>query len=451
MKTLYLECNMGVAGDMLMAALYELIPDKEDFLARMNALGLEGVSVRAVAAAKCGITGTRMAVTINGGEEESHDVSIKALSHSGEMPAEGHDHNHDHNHDHDHNHNHHDHDHNHDHNHDHRSHGRQEHAHHHHTGLSDIAAQIGALPVSPLVKENALAVYGLIAEAEAHAHGRTVAEVHFHEVGSKDAVADIVGVCLAVEMLAPDEIVASPVHVGSGFVRCAHGVLPVPAPATAHILRGVPSYGGQVRGELCTPTGAALLKYFAARFVPMPVMAVTAIGYGMGKKDFEAANCVRAFWGETAGQEGGPNGQVAELRCNVDDMTGEAVGYVCRLLLEQGARDVFTAPVQMKKDRPGVLITCVCDAGEANRFAALLLQNTSTFGVRKTVCDRYMLGRHLTPRETPYGSIRVKTGTGYGAKKTKAEYEDVAAAAKLHGVPFEKVAASALDVMENSL
>lgn len=267
MKTLYLECNMGAAGDMLTAALLELHPNPEDFLSRLNALQIPGVQVVAEPATKCGINGTHVSVTVNGEEEVSEDVHE-------------HEHEHEHHHDHDHHHHHHHH------------HG------HHHAGMHDIEHIISHLELPEEVRQDVLAVYGLIAEAESHAHGKPVEEIHFHEVGTMDAIADVTAVCMLIHELAPEQIIVSPVHVGSGQVRCAHGILPVPAPATAHILRGVPTYGGSIRGELCTPTGAALLKHFADRFGNMPVLTVEKIGYGMGKKDFEAANCVRTMWGE---------------------------------------------------------------------------------------------------------------------------------------------------------
>ena len=431
MRTLYIECNMGAAGDMLMAALLELVENREGFLQEMNHLGLQQVSVAAEAAEKCGIRGTHVSVVIGKDlQEESQDVAMTAQGH-GHARSHDHDHEHGHSHSHDHDHEHgHSHDHEHGHSHDH----GHDHEHTHtHAGLGEIAGIIDALPLSRAVREHALAVYRIIAEAEAHVHGKPVTEVHFHEVGSLDAIADIVGVCLLMEQLSPEEVVVSPVHVGSGFVRCAHGVLPVPAPATACILQGVPTYGGAIRGELCTPTGAALLKHFAARFGPMPEMSVEKIGYGMGKKDFEAANCVRVFWGETAAQA---NGQVAELQCNIDDMTGEALGHACRVLMQAGALDVFTMAVQMKKDRPGILLTCICREEDADDFAALMLRHTTTFGVRKSLWNRYVLNRDRQAFSTPLGEVRLKTGTGYGVRKAKLEYEDVATLAREHGLPF---------------
>ena len=228
MRRLYLDCGMGAAGDMLAGALLELLPDPEGFVEELNGLGIPGVRFRRESAVKCGITGTHLSVTVNGQEEESRD------------------HRHEHDHEHDHGHEH-DHEHSHGHEHDH-GHG------HSHSGMREIAHIVeGHLNLPQRVREDIMAVYGLIAEAESQVHGVPVSDIHFHEVGTLDAVADITAVCLLMDRLAPDEVIASPVHVGSGQVHCAHGILPVPAPATARFLRAVPIYGGAIQGELCTP------------------------------------------------------------------------------------------------------------------------------------------------------------------------------------------------------
>ena len=409
MKTLYLECNMGAAGDMLLAALLELFGDSEGFLRRLNAIGIPGVKISAEPSVKCGITGTHVTVTINGAEELTEDVHehLHAQEHS-------HGHEHDHGHSHDHNHEH-------SHSHDH---GDSE--HHHHSGLHEIEHLISHLNVSTRVKENAMKVYSLIAEAESRVHGVTVNEIHFHEVGTMDAVADIIGVCMLMEELAPEQIIVSPVHVGGGQVRCAHGILPVPAPATAYILKDVPVYGGNIRGELCTPTGAALLKHFASTFGSMPIMRLVGTGYGLGKKDFDAANCVRAFWGETDPQVG----EVTELCCNIDDMTPEAIAFAAQLLLDEGALDVYTIPIGMKKGRNGILFTCMCRSEEKEKFVSLIFKHTTTIGMRETVSRRYALDRNEHTVETRYGSIRIKESSGYGITKRKAEYEDLAKISK---------------------
>ena len=420
MKTLYLECNMGAAGDMLMAALLELIPDPDAFIGRMNALGLPGVRFERRAAQKCGVTGTHVSVTVDGEEEFSHDV--------GSGHAHGHEHDHHHEHDHEHHHEH-EHEHHHEHEHEH------EHGHHHHTGLSDISGILALLPVPDAVRAHASAVYQSIARAESEVHGRPVDEIHFHEVGSLDAVADVVGVCWLMDMLAPVRVVVSPVHVGFGEVRCAHGVLPVPAPATAKLLAGVPIYGGKVRGELCTPTGAALLAHFADRFGDMPVMTVEKIGYGMGTKDFEWANCVRAMLGETDE----PAEAVTELSCNLDDMTAEAIGFAMEALREAGALDVWAQSIQMKKSRPGTLLSCLCRPEDEAKFARLMFRHTSTIGVRCQTLRRYALSREFVTLDTPYGPMRAKHAFGYGVDRLKPEFDDVAAAAKRENLPLSEI------------
>lgn len=433
MKTLYLECNMGAAGDMLTAALLELHPHPEEFVKRMNDLRIPGVEFSAQPSVKCGITGTHVSVTVHGEEEESHD------HHDHEHPHD-HDHHHDHDHPHDHDHDHHhDHDHPHDHDHhhdhDHPHDHDHSHGHHHHAGMGDIRHILSHMDIPQQVREDAQAVYELIAQAESHAHGRPVEEIHFHEVGTLDAVTDVVAVCWLIHDLAPQKILASPIHVGSGQVRCAHGILPVPAPATAHILQGVPTYGGSVQGELCTPTGAALLKHFVQAFGPSPVMRVEKIGYGMGKKDFEAANCVRAMLGET--QETGET--VVELCCNLDDMTPEALGFAQERLWEAGALDVSTIAVGMKKNRPGVMLICMCREEDREKMLSLLFAHTTTLGVRERLCNRYTLSRSQRTVETEYGPVRVKESAGWGVVREKPEYEDVARIAREKNMTLDQV------------
>ena len=253
MKTLFLDCSMGAAGDMLTAALLELLPDPDAFVEEFNALGIPGVIMVREKSVKCGITGTHVRIQVNGEEEDEHM----------------HDHGHEHS--------------------------------HHHTGMAEIHHILSHLNLEESVREDVEQVYDQIAQAESHAHGMPVDQIHFHEVGTMDALADVTAVCMLIHRIAPEQILATPVHVGSGTVKCAHGILPVPAPATAYILKGVPIYGGQVRGELCTPTGAALLKHFVSGYGALPVMRVETIGYGMGHKDFAQANCVRAFLGTAEG------------------------------------------------------------------------------------------------------------------------------------------------------
>ena len=390
MRILYLECNMGAAGDMLAAALLELMPDREEALAELNGIGIPRVTYSRETVCRCGICGTHLAVTIDG-EEESEDM-------------------HAHRHPHD--------------------------AYHHHSSLHEIEHLVTEhLALPDAVKEDVLAVYRLIAEAESAVHGVPVTEIHFHEVGTMDALADIAAVCLLLYELAPDQILASPVCVGSGQVKCAHGILPVPAPATAYLLKGVPSYSGAIQTELCTPTGAALLKRFASAFGERPTMQVGAIGYGMGKKELDAANCVRAFWGETT--ESG--GNVRELSCNLDDMTAEAIAFAMETLLEAGALDVWTTPITMKKSRLGTMLSLLCREEDSQRMAELLFRHTTTIGVREYACRRYTLDRTVDTVSTPYGDVRRKTSCGYGVTRKKYEYEDLARIARDHNMALNEV------------
>lgn len=398
-KTLYLDCGMGAAGDMLTAALLELLPNREAFTAELNALSIPSVTFTTETVQKCGITGTHMTVKVNG-EEESENMHAHAHEHMHTSEQISH-----------------------------------HHHHHHHSGMHEISHIIDDLPVSNQVKADVRAVYALIAEAESHVHNKPVTEIHFHEVGTMDAVADITAVCLLMERLAPEQVVVSPIHVGSGQVKCAHGILPVPAPATAYILRGVPIYGGSIQGELCTPTGAALLRHFATRFGDMPVMKTTAIGYGMGKKDFEAANCVRALLGET--EDAGDF--ITMLECNLDDMSAEAVGFAQERLFAAGALDVYTMAAQMKKSRPGVVLYVMCRSEEKQKMVSLLFRHTTTLGVREQTYRRYTLSRTVDTVQTAYGKVRRKLSSGYGVSREKYEYEDVARIAREQGMSFAEI------------
>ncbi|HCQ74761.1 MAG TPA: nickel pincer cofactor biosynthesis protein LarC [Clostridiales bacterium] len=373
MKTLYIDCAMGCAGDMLTAALLELHPDRDGFIARMNdALGGKAV-LSAKPDRKCGVMGTHVTVLINGDEE-----------------------------------------------------GEPERHHHHHTSVAEITEFIDTVPLADEVKDNAKAVYTHIAEAESRVHGHPIENIHFHEVGSLDALADVLSVCELMHELAPDKVLASPVNVGSGFVKCAHGVLPVPAPATELILRGVPIYSGQIKSELCTPTGAALLKHFAEAFVPMPVLRVERVGCGTGKKNFETANVVRVLLGETDEQKE----RIIELACNLDDMTPEELGFTMEELFRLGALDVYFTNIGMKKSRPGVMLTCMCRSDKRDEMLRCIFKHTTTLGVREYVCNRYNLTRSIDTVQTEYGAVRIKTATGYGVKRSKAEYDDLAKLAR---------------------
>lgn len=266
MKTLYLECHMGAAGDMLMGALLELLPDPDKFIKKMNEIGIPQAAIQALPSVKCGITGTHVSVQIHGEEEHSMDSQEHLQEHHGH----------------------------------HHPHSHESHKHHHiHRGMTEIMEIVEQLRVEDTVKKDVKNIYNLIAQAEANVHGKEVSDIHFHEVGTLDAIADITGCVMLIHELGAEQIIVPPVSTGFGQVRCAHGILPVPAPATALLLTGIPCKAGTVEGELCTPTGAAILKYFATSYGKMPEMVMEKIGYGMGKKDFPAANCVRAILGHT--------------------------------------------------------------------------------------------------------------------------------------------------------
>ena len=388
MRTLYIDCGMGAAGDMLTAALLELMPNKDAFLHRMNHLGIPGVVVSAEKSVKCGITGTHFSVKVHDVEEDDHLYD-------------------------------------------------HHHHHHHHGSMDQIRSIVNGMSIPTMVKLDIMAVYSEIAEAESHAHGVPVDQIHFHEVGSMDAVADITAVCLLMHELDVDRVIASAVHVGSGTVCCAHGVLPVPAPATAYILKNVPIYGGKIQSELCTPTGAALLKHFVEDYGDMPTMKISKIGYGMGKKDFERANCVRVMLGESTDSKDA----ILELNCNIDDMTGEEMGFALERLMEHGALDAFTVPVGMKKSRPGVMLTVLCKEVNKEELVHLIFRHTTTLGIREKRCERYVLERSIDTVDTPYGKIRRKVSSGYGVQRVKLEHDDLSRIAKEQNLSLSEVLA----------
>ncbi len=463
MRTLYIDCSMGIAGDMFTGALLDLFPEKEEITAQLNALGIPGVQYQISRTQKCGIEGTHMTVSIYGEVEGEH---LHTHGHDHEHHHEhefGLDHDHDHSHDHDHGH-HHDHDHEHSHGHDHEhdhghSHDHHEHDHHghthSHTGMHAIEHIVWDLHLPEKVERDVLAVYRIIAEAESQVHGMPVTEIHFHEVGTMDAVADVTAVCFLLDRLGVEEIVCSPVHVGCGEVHCAHGILPVPAPATANILKEIPIYSDGTRGELTTPTGAALLKHFVSRFEGMPPMTVSSIGYGMGTKDFGKANCVRLLLGETGQQAAAiittgestsnrlqdqvtgfacnpdeQKDQVTELACNLDDMTAEGIGFAMDCLLEAGALDVYTIAINMKKNRPGTMLCVLTKEEKKEEMIRLLFKHTTTIGIREMVMHRSILKRETETIHTPCGAVRCKKVYGYGTERQKLEYEDLARIAR---------------------
>ena len=405
---------MGAAGDMVTAALLELVDNQEEVINKLNAAGIPGVVYTAEKSVKCGVSGTHLKVTVDGIEEMVVDVNES---------------NHDAPHPHVHPHG----DHKHDNYHTHEDH---EHTHNHvHRGMYEISHIIDGLNISDKVKEDAMAIYNIIAEAESYVHGAPVDKIHFHEVGEMDAIADVTAAALIMNEINPDKVVVSPVNTGKGEVKCAHGIIPVPAPATAYILQGMPAYSNYINGELCTPTGAAILKFYADEFGSMPVMDIKKIGYGMGYKDFEAANCVRIFLGESFIERD----NIIEFNFNVDDMTGEEIGFASERLLELGAREVFTTPVVMKKSRPGQLVTLICSVDMREDMVKAIFKYTTTIGIREAVHPRYVLDRSIENVDTKLGSIRCKVSSGYGITREKYEYDDLSRIARENNMSIADV------------
>ena len=389
MRTLYIDCGMGVAGDMLTGALLDLLDEQgqAEFLKEINAALAGKAIVTAEQETKCGVRGLHVHVSINGVEE-------------------GHEHHH---HDGEH--------------------------HHHHNGIKEIRELIDAMPLSETVRYNARKIFDCIAEAESEVHGQDIEHIHFHEVGTIDAVADVVGVCLLMEILNPEHVICSPINAGGGTVKCAHGILPVPAPATEILLRDIPWYEGEIKSELCTPTGAALIHWFVNEFDSMPMMAVKKTGYGMGTKEFERLNAVRILLGERNDKRE----FLTELSCNLDDMTGEEISFAMERLLEAGALDVWTTAIGMKKNRPGVMLSVLCREDHENELARCLFRHTTTLGVRSNGFFRRTLERSFRKAETPWGEVTVKQAEGWNVKREKPEYEDLARIAREQGLSLREV------------
>lgn len=365
---LYFECNMGAAGDMIASALVDLFDNKTEVIAALNRLGLPHTTIKLREDAQSGIGGAHLSVIINGEEETAHT---------------------------------------------------QHHGHHAERTLSEIHQIIQSLHVSDKVKSDVIRMYDLVAAAEGKAHRCPVGEVHFHELGMLDAIADMTVTAYLIDKLKPERIITSPINVGSGSVRCAHGILPVPAPATANILLGVPYYKSDIPSELCTPTGAAVLKYYSDEFTAQPMMEnVQKIGIGSGTKQFEQSNIIRAFLFEDSSA-------VTELTCNIDDITGEEAAFAAERMMAEGALDCFISPIVMKKGRPAYLFTVLCRNSETEKFTALIFKHTTTIGIRKYTPSRYTLEREMMHEN----GVTIKRSEGYDTVTKKVEFEDIKALA----------------------
>ncbi|MGD0058300.1 MAG: nickel pincer cofactor biosynthesis protein LarC [Verrucomicrobiia bacterium] len=362
MKVLYLDCFAGISGDMFLGALLDLGVSEDGLRAELSKLQLPGYQISSRRVIKQNISATKFDVV----------TMIESALHRSAATT-----------------------------------------HHEHRGYSEIIAMIEKSGLSSVVKERAQRVFRRIGEAEANIHGISLGKVHFHEIGAVDSIVDIVGACIAVEALGVNEIQASPPRLGSGFVETAHGRFPVPAPATLELLKGIPVQSSSDPVELVTPTGAALLAEFCAKFGPMPAMSIEKIGYGAGSRDLDKApNVLRAVLGQSAGDNRRYTeaDTVAVIETNIDDMNPQLFGDVMEQVLAAGALDVFLTPVQMKKNRPGTLLTVLCERNSVDALAELLLTHTTSFGVRVHEAQRRKLAREMVTVKTKFGDIEVKIG-----------------------------------------
>ena len=479
-RILYLDCFSGASGDMIAGALVDAGVPFDVLAETVGSLGLDGVRISSERVDRSGIGAAKFRVTVDGkaadehaGDDDGHSHRHDPHGHDhGHAHSHGHDHSHDHGHDHGHAHSHghehshprsdaHVHDHSHDDAHDHghthihddghhddghtHDHAHsQDHGHHHHRGLTEINAIVDRSSLSPAGRARASRLFRRLAEVEAGIHQMPVEEVHLHEVGAIDSIVDVVAAVSALEWLAPDRVVSSALNVGSGTVKCAHGVLPVPAPATAKLLLGVPTYAQGPPAELVTPTGALIVTEYADAYGAAPPMRVERIGYGAGDRNPAGRpNVLRALVGE--GAEGGAIERVVVLECQIDDMNPQLYGALMERLAAAGALDVFYAPIQMKKNRPGTAVTVVAPTGRREALADVLFRESTTIGLRVTETERERLDREQVAVETPLGPVRVKVARRDGAiRNAVPEFDDCARLAAEQGLSIKDVQAIAV-------
>ena len=431
MRIGYLECFAGISGDMLMGALVDAGAPIE-LLQRTAASLALGAELRVTRVNRSGIQSTKIDVMVAG---QLHEPAAPSGPVQQEIKPEheaalGHGHHHDHHH------------HHHDHTHNHES-----HKHEHGRGLPEIRSLLVGADLTKRALSFSLTAFGLLAEAEGRIHGIPAEEVHFHEVGGIDAIVDIACCAAAADALDLDAWYCSPVNVGSGFVNCAHGRFPVPAPATAELLKNLPTYAAHVQMELVTPTGAALLRALDCRFEATPVMRTQAIGYGAGTRNPERfPNVLRVSIGEIATPaQPFSEDQVTVLECAVDDLSPQVLAHTAQLALERGALDVMSEAVTMKKGRLGTLLTVLCKPGDAAGLQQLIFRETTTLGIRVREENRVILAREITPVETDFGVIHIKTGSWQGEEWNAApEFEDCRRAAAAFDVPLKTVMQAAM-------
>ncbi|MBS4224337.1 nickel pincer cofactor biosynthesis protein LarC [Lederbergia citrea] len=412
MRVLYIDCFSGISGDMMVGALIDAGATPERIEQELKKLNVSGYTIEWKKVMKEGISSTKFDVILT--RDKSGD------SHGHHEHAHGHDH---------------------DHNHDH---GHTHHDHHHHNRYDDIVQLIDESDLALGVKERSKQIFAPIAESEAKIHQMAIEDVHFHEVGAIDSIVDIVATAIALEELEIEKVVTSHVPLGSGRIRCAHGIYPVPAPATLDMLKHVPIASSDLMYELTTPTGAGIVVSQTDSFGTMPAMKVTSIGYGAGTRNIPSRpNVLRVMVGEA--MESTASETITVLECQLDDMPGEAFGFVMDKLFDQGALDVYFTPIFMKKNRPGTLITVLAESGEEMKLEDILLRETTTLGVRKSTWLRNILQREIVPIDTKFGPINIKQALKNGTViREVPEYEDVKKAALEYGVTFQEVYQTAL-------
>jgi uncharacterized protein (TIGR00299 family) protein len=399
-KTLYLDCFAGASGDMLVGAMLDCGLDFETLRSELLKLGVEGYELSLKRVDCSGISAAKF------------DVHLTGEAHS----------------------------------HDHEHHRHHEH-HHEHRSLTEIKRIISSSNLNEQVKQRAQAIFQRIGEAESKIHDIPIEAVHFHEVGAIDSIVDIVASGVAFDALKIERIVSSPLHVGSGAFQCAHGTYPVPGPATAELLRGVPIYSKDIEGELVTPTGAAIISTLAESYGPMPMMRIEKIGYGAGTRDYpKFPNALRAIIGETEEDADSAPTTVTVIEASIDDLNPQVFGYLMEKALEAGALDIFYTPAQMKKNRPGVLMTLLCKPPDRERMCDLIFRETTTLGVRYRYERREILTREFVTVETEYGPIRIKVSRARDGRvmNVSPEFEDCRVAAEKSGVGLRDAQTAAL-------
>lgn len=391
MRTLYFDCAAGASGDMILGALVGAGADPHQLIDQLKLLGVENYQVSFSQVDRCNLSATRATVEIG-----------------------------------------------------------PEHSHRH---LADLLKIIDDSQLNTSVKDRASRVFSLLAEAESEVHNVPVERIHFHEVGALDAIIDIVGACVGFELLGIERFVCSPLHVGSGTVEIAHGRFPVPPPAVLSLLRDAPIYSTEVKGELVTPTGAAIIKALTQEFGPLPPMLVSSVGYGAGAREYkDFPNALRVVIGETTDVPVEDVERLVMLETNIDDMSSQVFGYVMDKAFELGALDCYFTPVQMKKNRPGTLVSILCEPARQTTLCEMLLVETTTLGVRSYEVDRVALQRAIVTVETPYGAIDIKEASIDGRLlRAMPEYEQCRKAAQEAGATLHEVEQSALKAHAESL